>query len=87
MQIEVESARAKVRGWFKRDGSILANNITSECTRIEVDLQIESPEPPERVAQLIANAERSCFVMQSLRKPVEAELKTTLNGVTLAVPA
>jgi hypothetical protein len=31
---------------------------------VETRLELESPEPPEKIARLVRNAERGCFVMQ-----------------------
>jgi hypothetical protein len=38
------------------------------------------------VARVIRNAERGCFVMQALLKPVPVATRTVLNGVELSVP-
>jgi hypothetical protein len=46
-------------------------------------LELESPDPPDRVARVVRNAERGCFVMQALVKPVAVTTRTTLNGTVL----
>jgi hypothetical protein len=46
-------------------------------------LEVESPEPPEKVARVIRNAERGCFVMQALLRPVPIETTTLLNGTSM----
>jgi uncharacterized OsmC-like protein len=79
MKIEVEDARVRVTGRFKRDGSVLANTITSMCESVEVELEVDSPDDREKVAQLIRNAESSCYVMQSIRQPTPATLKAWHN--------
>ncbi len=49
------------------------------ATRLELD----SPEPSDRVARLVRNAERGCFVMQGLLRPVPIQSATTSNGEPL----
>jgi len=43
----------------------------------------ESPAEPERVARVIRNAERGCFVMQALLRPVPVTGRALLNGQPL----
>ena len=38
---------------------------------------------PERVARVVRNAERGCFVMQALQHPVPVSTHTVLNGAPL----
>ena len=47
-------------------------------------LEIDSPDPAERVAKVVRNAARGCFVMQALQNPVPVTGRTLLNGVSLA---
>jgi organic hydroperoxide reductase OsmC/OhrA len=55
-----------------------------ECGGAETTLEIDSPDPPERIAKVVRNAERGCFVMQALQNPVPVTGRTLLNGVLLA---
>lgn len=50
----------------------------------ETTLEVESPDPPERVARVISNAERGCFVMQALQKPVPVTTTALVNGQPLS---
>ena len=50
----------------------------------ETVLELESPDTPERVAKVVRNAERGCFVMQALLMPVPVSGRTLLNGAALA---
>ena len=43
-------------------------------------LSLDSEEPPERLAQLIAMAEATCFTMAALRNPAPVALEATVNG-------
>lgn len=54
------------------------------CLGFESHLDVESDEPPERVAALVRQAENGCFTMQALVNPVPFERTVTLNGAPLA---
>jgi len=45
----------------------------------ETTLELESADPPDRVARVVRNAERGCFVMQALLRPVPVTGRTLLN--------
>jgi hypothetical protein len=53
----------------------------------ETTLEIDSPDPPVRVARVVRNAERGCFVMQALVKPVLVTPRPLLNGALLGPAA
>jgi len=68
---------------YRVDGSVLNDTIEGQMVGAETMLELESPEPPERVARVVRNAERGCFVMQALLKPVAVTAITRLNGAPL----
>jgi hypothetical protein len=86
LKVTVERMRMHVTTRFRVDGSVLADTIDAQMVGAETVLDIESPDPPERVARVVRNAERGCFVMQALLKPVPLTGQTVLNGVPLGAP-
>jgi organic hydroperoxide reductase OsmC/OhrA len=68
---------------FRVDGSVLNDTVEGRMLGAETTLEIDSPDPPERVAKVVRNAERGCFVMQALQHPVPVSGRTLLNGVEL----
>jgi len=48
-------------------------------------VELESDEPPERVAAMVRNAENGCFTMQALLELVRVTNTVTLNGAPLPV--
>ena len=50
--LKVSDARVKVRGDWTSEGSVLACTVTSTCHGIEVEIDLESEETPNRVAAL-----------------------------------
>jgi hypothetical protein len=42
--------------------------------------ELTSNEPAEKVAKVVRNAEKGCYVMQTILKPTAVERQFTLNG-------
>jgi len=70
----------------KSEGSVLQGTVQAACLGFETKLELESDEPPERIRQLLRNAEHGCFTMQALLAPVSFERSATLNGAALELP-
>jgi organic hydroperoxide reductase OsmC/OhrA len=83
MNIAVDKARVRVTMRNKTEGSVLQGTVQATCLGFETQLQIESTEPPERIQQLLRNAEHGCFTMQALLAPVEVSRSVTLNGQSI----
>ena len=80
MKIEVTRARVAVTARFGRSGSILQDTLRTQCDGIETHLDVESPDSLEDVARLIRNAEAGCFIIQTLRQPLEVKTSASVNG-------
>jgi hypothetical protein len=80
LNVSVTRMTMHVTARFRVSGSVLNDTIEGEMLGAETTLELESPDPPERVARVIRNAERGCFVRQALLKPVPISGTTRLNG-------
>ena len=80
LKMQVDRARMHVTVRFKVEGSVLNDTVQAEMAGVETRLELDSPEPPEKIARLVRNAERGCFVMQGLLRPVPIQSATVLNG-------
>ena len=80
MKVKIDKARVHVTARFKVEGSVLRETVQAEGVGIETKLDVESGEPPERVAAVIRNSERGCYIMQTVMKPTPVETRVTLNG-------
>lgn len=80
LKMQVDRARMHVTARYRVEGSVLADTVEANVVGVETRLELESPEPPEKIARLVRNAERGCFVMQGLVKPVPVVTTTTVNG-------
>ena len=83
LKVEVTKMTMHVTTRFRVRGSVLRDTIDGEMLGAETTLEIDSPSPPDRVARVIRNAERGCFVMQALLKPVAVTSHTRLNGAPM----
>ena len=86
LKVSVDKARVHVTIRNKTEGSVLQGSVQASCLGFVTRLDIESSEPPARIQQLVAMAERGCFTMQALLVPVEFSRSVTLNGEPLPTP-
>ena len=85
LKVSVTHMTMRVKASFRVTGSVLDDTIEGEMLGAETTLELESPDPPDRVARVVRNAERGCFVMQALLRPVPVTGRTLLNREPLAV--
>jgi hypothetical protein len=83
LKVSIDTMRMRVIARYRVDGSVLNDTIEASMVGAETVLEIESSDPPERVARVVRNAERGCFVMQALLKPVPVAGRTVLNGAPM----
>jgi organic hydroperoxide reductase OsmC/OhrA len=84
LKVAINGMRMRVTARYRVDGSVLNDTIEGRMLGAETTLEIQSAEPAERVARVVRNAERGCFVMQALQNPVPVTGRTLLNGAPLA---
>ncbi len=87
LKMRVDRARMHVTARYRVDGSVLNDTVQAQMVGVETRLELDSPEPPAKVARLVRNAERGCFVMQALLRPVPIAATTVLNGQPLSSPS
>ncbi len=83
LKVNVTRMTMHVKTRYRVTGSVLNDTVAGEMLGAETTLELDSPDPPDRVAKLVRNAERGCFVMQALLRPVPVTGRTTLNGHAL----
>ena len=80
LKVNVTRMTVHVKATFRVTGSVLNDTIDAEMVGAETRLELESPDAAERVAKVVRNAERGCYVMQALLRPVAVTGQTLLNG-------
>ena len=83
LKVALGRMRMKVVCRYRVEGSVLNDTIQGRMLGAETTLELDSPDAPERVARVVRNAERGCFVMQALLNPVPVTGQTLLNGTPL----
>ena len=86
LKLQIDRARMEVVARYRVEGSVLNDSVQADMLGVQTRLELESPAPPDTVARLVQTAERGCFVMQALIKPVPVTAVTVLNGQPLDVP-
>jgi uncharacterized OsmC-like protein len=87
MKMHVNKARVHVTAHFRAEGSVLGQTVQGSCDGFETRLEVESDEPPERLAGLIRNAENGCYVLQTIRHPVPVQTAVVVNGAAFDLAA
>jgi hypothetical protein len=83
LKLEVGELKISQRLRLWREGSVRAGTARSGVSALEVDLEIESDEPPEKIAELVRAAKGTCFTHGAIAEPVPIETSVKLNGETL----
>lgn len=83
--VQIEKAELMVEGEFDQRGKFGLADVPSACKRFTYQLELQSPEKEERIIELLAFMERSCYATNTLRQPVEVVPRLLLNGREVAV--
>ncbi len=80
MKVTLREQKVTVRSGFRTDGSVLKGTVKASTVGFEIEFDVESDDPPERVAACIRAAEAGCFVMQAIVQPTVVTRTVRLNG-------
>jgi uncharacterized OsmC-like protein len=83
MKVELKQVHVDQVVRFFRKGSILGGTIQSGSLGIEVQVDVESDEPKDKIARLVRMAQESCFTHGAIANPVPVETNVRLNGQPL----
>ena len=86
MKVGIDGARVEIKCHFGRRGSVLAGTVDARSDGVEVMVKLESGDPPERVAQVVKNAEAGCYVIQTIKHPTPATTTLEVNGKAIPTP-
>ena len=80
LRTEIDKAKVFVKARFKNEGSVLRETVQAVGLGFEIRSELQSSEPAEKVAAVVRNAEKGCYIMQTLLQPTPVERKFSLNG-------
>ena len=78
--MRIDKAELTVKGEFDQKGKFGPADAPSACRRFTYELDLQNPEPEERVVELLKFMERSCYATNTLRQPVKVVPLLILNG-------
>ena len=80
MKTHISKAKVFVSARFKSEGSVLRETVQAVGLGFETRCELESDEQAAKVAAVVRNAEKGCYVMQTILRPTPVERQFTLNG-------
>ena len=80
MKTKIDKAKVVVTARFKSEGSVLRETVQAVGLGFETRCDLQSTERPEKVAAVVRNAEKGCYVMQTILQPTPIDRHFTLNG-------
>lgn len=84
-KVELDRVEMVVTPRFEQTGSIVRGDAASRLIDVETKLELESSAEAAVVADLVATAERMCFLMDAIRNPHPVQARVALNGADLEV--
>jgi uncharacterized OsmC-like protein len=81
--LQLDSVRITVKGYFDRCGGHVEGRPNQGIDDIRTEVRIESPEPVEKIKQLMDLVERECYVLNTLKRGVKVSQRVMLNGTTV----
>lgn len=83
-KLNIKSMKLAQETRFAMEGSVLQGTLEGRGIEVVTHLDIESDEPEEVLRQMIEVGKNSCFVHQSIMKPVPSTIETKINGQKLS---
>jgi hypothetical protein len=80
LKTKIDNAKVFVKARFKNEGSVLRETVQAVGLGFEIRSELQSTAPAEKVAAVVRNAEKGCYIMQTLLQPTPVERKFSLNG-------
>jgi len=80
LKTKINKAKVFVTARFKNEGSVLRETVQAVGLGFEIRTELESSEPADKVAAVVRNAEKGCYVMQTILQPTPVARQFSLNG-------
>ena len=80
MKVDLGQVKANIGFSVSSEGSVLRQTIQAKADKVLIHYDVESSDPPERVAGLMRNARNGCYARQSFGRPEMFEDTINLNG-------
>ncbi len=85
LKVKIDDVKVDITTRFHKEGAVLAGTVQGRPLEFDCRVTVKSPEPSEKIANMIRMADDGCFVLQSLVNPVTVNRSFALNGQELKV--
>ncbi len=86
MGLQLDRVEVSLKGYMDLRGMFAVDDsVPSGFERVRYEVQLTSPEPPERIQALVNMVQNHCPVLDILTRPVPVEGAVWLNGEALEV--
>lgn len=79
----IRNERVRISAHFHEQGSVLRGDAEGFADGFDVEISVDTEEPPEAVALLFQLARRMCFTEKALTENTPIQVKQVLNGKPL----
>ena len=79
----LDALEFSIRGYFDRRGGRVDGIPNRGFEEIRYETRIQSPEPAQRIKELVNEAEAHCYVLTTLRRAAKISARIVLNGTLL----
>jgi hypothetical protein len=80
LKTSIDKAKVFVTARFKNEGSVLRETVQAVGLGFEIRTELESSASPGNVAAVVRNAEKGCYIMQTILQPTPVVRQFSLNG-------
>ena len=80
MKVDLGQVQANIAYSVSSEGSVLRQTVQAKADKIAIHYDVQSNDPPERVAGLMRNARNGCYARQSFGRPELFDDTINLNG-------
>ena len=81
--LRIDALEFSIRGYFDRRGGRVPGVPNRGFDELRYETRIDSPEAPERIRDLVEEAERHCYVLNTLKRAAVIHARVLLNGALL----
>lgn len=85
--VELTSVECDVESDWSSTGSVRSRTNRASCDQVRITTKVQSTSDLDLVRELVERAEAACYVIASLRNPVDVTTQTIVNGSPLASPS
>ena len=86
LKVTIDGAKVEITCRFARQGSVLRGTVEARGEGVDVRVKVDSPDPADRVARVVRNAEAGCYVIQTIRHPTPTSTTLEVNGKAVPLP-